>query len=295
MAIFAHVVELQSFSAAANTLGLSKSAVSKQVSEMENALGVRLLSRSTRRLSLTAAGELFYASCARVISEATAAEQSIGDLRSKPAGRLRINAPIEIGCRKVAPILAEFLLRYPAVRAELTLQDDVVDVVSEGIDIALRIGKLADSALVSRRIGPVQMYLVAAPAYLERRGRPESHTDLRDHDFLIYSLPENPRRLMLKKNGHRYRVTVDGPLSCNSGRAHREAALAGLGIAALPDFYLDDDIESGRLVPVLADYELPDIALHAVFPPGRSPTASQRLFLDLLVERLGRCETTRHQ
>ena len=286
MVVFAHVVELGGFSAGARALGISKSAVSKQIAELEEALGVRLLSRSTRRLSLTAAGEIYYDSCARVIAEASAVEQSIGDLRERPAGRLRINAPVELGCTQIARIVAEFALRHPEVRAELTLQDDLVDIVSEGVDVAVRIGKLADSSLIARRVGPIVTRLVAAPDYLERRGVPADHRDLRDHDFLIYTLLDNPRRLTLRKDGRRYSVTVDGPLASNNGRARLEAARAGLGIVHLPDFYIGDDIAAGRLVGVLEDYELPRVDLHALYPPGRSPTASQRMFVDFLIERL---------
>lgn len=287
MAVFAHVVELDGFSAAARSLGISKSAVSKQIAELEDALGVRLLSRSTRRLSLTAAGEIYYQSCSRVIAEASAADQSIGDLREKPAGRLRVNAPIELGCTQIARVVAEFVLRHPEVRAELTLQDDLVDIVSDGVDVALRIGKLADSSLIARRIGPITSHLVASPAYLERRGAPRDHHELREHDFLLYSLWPNPRRLTLRKDGRRFSVAIDGPLISNNGRARLEAALAGLGIVYLPDFYTASDRAAGRLVPILEDYELPTIALHAVYPPGSSPTAAQRMFIDYLIERLG--------
>jgi DNA-binding transcriptional LysR family regulator len=284
--VFARVVELDGFSAAADALGISKSAVSKKIAELEGALGVQLLARSTRRLSLTAVGEVYYQSCARVIAEAAAVEQRIGALRDTPAGRLRINAPIELGATRIAPIVAEFLQSYPEVRAELTLQDDLVDVVSGGIDVAIRIGRLVDSSLIARRLGPIATRFAASPGYIARRGAPADHRELREHPFLLYSLLPNPRRVTLSKNKRRYSVTLDGPLISNNGQARRAAALAGLGIVHLPEFYIAEDLAEGRLVTVLDDYDMPGIALHAVYPPGQSPTASVRLFIDLLVERL---------
>lgn len=287
MAIFAHVVELNGFSAAARALGVSKSAVSKQIRKLEDGLGVSLLARSTRRLSLTAAGEVYYESCARVVSEAAAVEQTISDLRQRPTGRLRINAPVELGCMQVAPIVAAFIERYPEVHVELVLQDDRVDVVSESVDVAIRIGKLEDSTLIARRIGPIRTLFVAAPAYIARHGQPLDHTELRDHAFLLYSLMANPKRIELRKKGRRYRVTLNGPLSSNNSRARREAGLRGLGIIHVPDFYIKSDLAAGRLVPVLVDYELPKISMYAVYPPG-TRTVSQRLLIDFMVEHLGK-------
>ena len=287
MAVFAYVVEYSGFSAAAQALGLSKSAVSKQISRLEADLGVRLLARSTRRLSLTPAGEVYYASCARVVSEATRIEQSISDLRQHPAGRIRLNAPVELGCQEVAPIVAEFLKTYPHVHVELVLQDDRVDIISEGVDVAVRIGKLEDSALIARRIGPIKSVIAAAPSYFAAHGTPRDHTELRDHLFLTYSLLANPRRLQLRKKGRRYSVTLNGPLTSNNSRARREAAIAGLGIFHVPDFYVAKDLEQGTLIPILEDYELPQISMFVVYPPG-SRTVSQRLFTDFLIRELAR-------
>lgn len=286
MAVFARVVELASFSAAARALGVSKSAVSKRIAEIERGLGVRLLLRTTRRLSLTEAGNLYYKSCARVIAEADAVEHAVGDLHRKPVGMLRINAPVEFGASRVAPVLAEFLRLYPDVRAELVLQDDLVDLVSTGTDIAIRIGRLSDSSLIARRIAPIEFAIVASPDYLARRGRPRQPRDLRDHDFLVYSLVANPRRLVLHRRRKRCAVIMKGPLVSNSGNALRSAALAGLGIGCFPRFYVSDDIAAGALVSIVSDWSLPAVSLNAVYVAGQAISLKQRLFIDHLIDRL---------
>jgi len=287
MAVFAHVVELRSFSKTAGALGLSKSAVSKQIAEIERSLGVSLLQRSTRRVRVTEAGKAYYQSCARVVAEADAAEQAVGDLHRKPVGTLRINAPIEFGTKVVTPALADYLQKYRDVRAELTLQDDVIDIISTGTDVAIRIGRLPDSSLIARMIAPLDVVLVASPEYLARRGTPSHPRELTSHDFLLYALAQNPRRLTLYRAKRRYAVTVDGPLISNNGGAHRAAAIAGLGIAHLPDIYVHGELAAGTLVPLLTDYTGRRTAVHAVYAPG-STTTKQRLFIDHLLETMMR-------
>ncbi|MBT6118686.1 MAG: LysR family transcriptional regulator, partial [Rhodospirillaceae bacterium] len=194
MAVFAKVVEARSFTAAAEQLGLSKSAVSKQISRLEDRLGIRLLNRTTRRLSLTEAGAAYYERCARIVAEAEAADLAITHLQSEPRGVLQVNAPMSFGIAHVAPAIPDFLERYPELRVDMTLNDRVVDLVDEGFDVAIRIGALADSSLIARRLAESRMVAVAAPGYLQRHGAPDRPEDLERHNCLSYSYTPQERQ-----------------------------------------------------------------------------------------------------
>jgi len=286
MAVFARVIEAESFSGAARALGLSKSAVSKQVSRLEDRLGLRLLNRTTRRLSLTEAGAAFYQGCQRVVAEAEAAEQAVTHLASAPRGRLRVSAPMSFGVSHVSPALPEFLGRYPELAVDLTLNDRIVDLVEEGFDVGIRIGGLTDSSLVARRLAPNRTVLSAAPAYLQVRGTPRDVGELEDHACLIYSYQATGAawRLTGPKGDRRFKVS--GPLRVNNGDAILAAALGGLGVALLPCFICGEDLRAGRLVRVLPDWEAPpDSAVSAVFPAARHLSPKVRAFIDFLAER----------
>ncbi len=288
MAVFARVVEAESFSGAARALGLSKSAVSKQVSRLEDRLGLRLLNRTTRRLSLTEAGAAFYQGCRRVVAEAEAAEQAVTHLAGAPRGRLRVNAPMSFGVRHVSPALPEFLGRYPELAIDLTLNDRMVDLVEEGFDVGVRIAQLADSSLVARHLAPNRSVLSAAPAYLDVRGAPRDIDELEDHACLIYSYQATGETWRLTGPGGARRLNVSGPFKVNNGDAILAAALGGLGIALLPCFICGDDLRAGRLVRVLPDWGLAsDSAVSAVYPAARHLSPKVRVFVDFLVERFG--------
>ncbi len=288
MAAFARVVEAESFSAAARALGLSKSAVSKQVSRLEARLGLRLLNRTTRRLSLTEAGAAFYQGCQRVVAEAEAAEQAVTHLASAPRGRLRVNAPMSFGVRHVSPALPEFLGRYPELAVDLTLNDRLVDLVEEGFDVGVRIAPLVDSSLVARRLAPSRSVLSAAPAYLDVRGAPRDLDELEDHACLIYSYQATGEAWRLTGPGGARRLKVSGPLRVNNGDAILAAALGGLGVALLPCFICGEDLRAGRLVRVLPDWGLAsDGAVSAVYPAARHLSPKVRVFVDFLAERFG--------
>jgi len=284
MAVFASVVESKGFSAAARKLGVTRSAVSRKIGDLEKELGVRLLNRTTRRLSLTEAGETYYHSCARVVAEADKAERAVRNLHSEPTGTLRINGPM-IGHRLLVPVLAEYLQRHPAVAVDLSLEDHYVNLVEEGIDLAIRIGHPAESGLIARKLTSVPQVVCGAPAYLDRRGRPASPADLVNHEWVLYSLLSPPDRFTFAKDGSRLTVRVNGRLRANSGPAIREALLAGHGITLIPRFYVEEEIASGRLELVLADYEAKNSSLYAVFP-HRDPSSKVRLFVDALARRL---------
>lgn len=288
MAVFARVVEEGGFSKAAQTLGLSKSAVSKQVSRLEDRLGVRLLNRTTRRLSLTEAGTAFYEGCRQVVSDAEAAEAAVSHLASAPRGVLRVNAPMSFGQLHVAPALPDFMARYPELAIDLQLNDRTVDVVEEGFDMAIRIGELPDSSLIARRLAPMRRAAAAAPAYLDRHGRLAHPRDLEAHECLIYSYLAWGREWRFDGEGGEVRVPVSGRVEINNGDALLAAARRGAGIVMLPTFLVGDDLRAGRLEPVLADWSPTQRgAVYAVFPASRNLLPKVRVFVDFLAERFG--------
>lgn len=285
MAVFARVVDAGSFSAAARALGLSKSAVSKQVRRLEEELKVRLLNRTTRQLSLTEAGTAFYQGCQRVVAEAEAAVDAVDHLAASVRGTLRVNAPMSFGATHLAPALADFMPRCPELRVDLTLNDRRVDLVEEGYDLAVRIGTLADSSLVARRLAPNRTILVAAPAYLERRGGPQVPEDLNDHEGLYYSYLDGVVWRLAGPDGDR-EVRPVCRLQINNGGAILNAACAGLGVAFLPTFICGDAVRDGRLLRVLPDWEAGNQSgVHVIFPPRANLLPKVRVFIDFLAER----------
>ncbi|WP_174286172.1 LysR family transcriptional regulator [Sphingomonas bacterium] len=284
-AIFATVVEHHSFSAAADTLGLSKATVSKAVSRLEGHLGTSLFHRTSRRLALTEAGRPLAEQAARILAEARAAEESAQDGARLPAGRIRVAAPMSFGVVNVAPLLAEFLADHPAIEIELHLSDARVDIVAEGFDVALRIATLPDSSLRARRLCGIGAHLVAAPAYLERYGVPKHPTDLSTHRLLGYTNMTGPWRFA-GPGGAEVFVKASGPLSANSGEALLPALLSGLGIARLPDFILGEHLASGAVVEILPDWRPAEIGLHLLTPPSPLRPARVEALMTFLTERL---------
>lgn len=286
MAVFARVVELESFSGAARALGLSKSAVSKRIGRIEDRMGLRLLNRTTRRLSLTEAGAAFYQGCRRVVAEAEAAERAVTRLASAPRGRLKVNAPMSFGVRHLAPALPDFMARYPELTVDLALNDRVVDLVEEGFDVAIRIARMADSSLIARRLAPNRLVLCAAPAYLRAHGAPHAVADLKGHECLLYSYLAAGDVWRLCGPGGERRLAVTGRLRINNGDALLAAALGGLGVALLPCFICGQDLRAGRLIQVLPAWSAPaDTAIAAVYPASRNLSPKVRVFVDFLTER----------
>ena len=288
MAVFARVAEQGSFSAAARQMGLSKSAVSKHVAALEEHLGVRLLNRTTRQLVLTEAGEVYRDHCARVVQEVEVADLAAAEHSLTPRGRLKVNAPVTFGFLHLGPLVPAFLAAHPAVRLELVLNDRVVDLLAEGFDLAVRIGRLADSSLIARRLATTGFVCAAAPAYLARAGTPREPGDLAQHNCLRYSYRPQPEGWSFSRDGEEITVRVGGNLDANNGDALRAAARAGLGIVYLPDFIAAADIAGGALVRLLAGWETPQLPIHAVFPPQRHPSAKLRAYVDFLAAHFGR-------
>jgi DNA-binding transcriptional LysR family regulator len=288
MASFAVVVRSSSFTRAATRLGLSKSVVSRHVSLLEKELGVQLLYRSTHRLSLTEAGERFYAYCKDLeqVSEQAVAVATAG--RERPRGLLRITLPQTLVVSPVGKLISAFQKKYPAVQLDVRVTSLQVDPIEEGFDLALRIGDLADSNLVCRKLREVRFLAVATPGYIRRHGAPRTPVELKDHNCLVYSEFESRARWPEVRATPRARKTaLAGNLSTNSGVLLLHALLAGQGIAVGPDIMFDFHLRRGTIRTVLNDYAPERSGLYAVFPPGRFPSASRGAFLDFLTAELG--------
>jgi DNA-binding transcriptional LysR family regulator len=288
-AVFAKVAEARSFARAAEELGLSKATASKAVSRLENRLGERLFHRSSRRLSLTEAGRSLLPRAERMLAEAEAAEMEAQDGAAAPRGRVRLAAPMSFGVLHVGPALADFLQLHPEVSVEAHFSDEAVDLIAEGFDVALRIRDLGDSSLLARRLCPVRRFLVGAPAYLDRRGRPAHPRELERHDCLGYThLSTGEMWRFTGPEGEEVSVRPAGRLRTNNADAMTPALLAGLGLAVQPDFLAWRDIESGRLEPVMTDWAPPPLSLSLVTPPGGPRPARVRALLDFLAARFSR-------
>lgn len=288
VAAFARVVHTGSFSAAARSLRLSKSAVSAHVQRLEDRLGVRLLNRTTRRLSLTEAGAAYYRHCVRIVAEAEAAEQSATALQREPRGTLRISAPATFGWMHVAPAVPAFLKRYPAMSVDITLSPAHVDLIDEGLDLAIRIGVLKESALVVRKLAPSRLVACAAPSYLRRHGVPREPADLADHNCLGVSLLPWGDEWRFVRNGGEVRVAVSGNYRSNSAEMLRAAALDGLGIALLPSWAVADLLRARTLRRVVEEWEPPASGIYAAFPGNRLMSTKVRAFVNHLVRCFGR-------
>jgi len=283
MALFARVVEARSFSGAARSLGLSKSAVSKRVTRLEERLGVRLLHRTTRRLSLSEAGRTFYDYCRQAVTAGEAGEEAVTRLQERPRGVLAINAPVSFGSLHLAPVMSRFLARFPEVSVDMTVDDRVVDLVEAGFDVAVRIAELPDSSLIARRLAPARHVVCAAPAYLERVGEPRAPADLAGHNCLTYAYSRQGPEWPFDGPDGPESVPVGGNLQVNHGDGLRAAAVAGLGVALLPTFIVGDDLRAGRLKPLLPNYRTRELSIYAVYPERRHLPAKVRAFVDFLV------------
>jgi DNA-binding transcriptional LysR family regulator len=287
MAIFAKVVELRSFAAAAQDLMLSKATVSKAVGRLEERLGTRLFNRTSRRLALTDAGQRLSERAARLLADGEEAETDALAQSVVPRGLVRFAVPMTFGVKRIAPLLPAFLEQYPEVSIDLHLSDATVDLVGEGFDLALRIARLPDSSLIARRLCGMPRYTVAAPSYLKRRGRPTHPMHLAEHRCFGYAYLSNPG-LWTYTNaaGEQASVRPGGPLRVNNGEAVLPAVIAGLGIADLPDFIIGDAIASGAVEVILQGWKQPEGAVHLVTPPGGPRPARIEVLSEFLVSEL---------
>lgn len=288
IAVFCRLVETGSFTHAAAQLGLSRAVVSKYITRLEQRLGARLLNRTTRRLSLTEAGTTLYQASAGALNQIEEAELEISRLQAEPRGVLRVSAPMSFGILHIAPALAEFLTRYPAVTVDLKLDDRMVDVVEEGFDLAIRISTLKDSTLVARRLAPSRHVLCASRAYLERHGLPRTPEELSTHNCMLYTYVSQPNTWRFTApDGNEIGVNVRGNLRHNNGLVEREAGLQGLGIMKSPTFYVGELIREGRLQAVLTDYKIAETSVYAVYPGRKYLSPKVRASIEFLAQRFG--------
>jgi DNA-binding transcriptional LysR family regulator len=288
MEAFARVAETGSFSEAARRLGTSKSLVSRQLAALEAELGVRLLHRTTRSLTLSEEGRSYHAEVVRILAEIQDANLSVSRMQASPRGRLRVNAPMSFSFLHLAPAIPDFLRRYPDVDLDMTLNDRYVDLIEEGFDLAVRIGVLADSTLVARKLAPMRPMICASPAYLKERGVPNTPNDLRNHLCLCNSTNALVDEWRLADgNGRPLIVQIRGRLRANNGDTLRVAALQGMGLVYLPSFYVGGDLQAGTLVSVLSHFMSQDAGIYAVYPHSRHLLPKVRAFVDFLAERFG--------
>ena len=285
LAIFAKVVELRSFAAAASELALSKATVSKAVSRLEERLGARLFNRTSRRLALTDAGQRLAGRAARLLADGEEAENETLAQSTAPRGLVRLAVPMSFGVKAVAPLLPEFLSQYPDVSIDLHLSDATVDLIGEGFDAGLRIARLPDSSLIARRLCGMPRYTVAAPSYLKRHGRPTHPMHLAEHKCFGYAYLSTNVWHYTNAAGEQASVRPAGQLRVNNGEAVMPALIAGLGIADLPDFIVGDAIASGEVEVILKGWKQPEGAVHLVTPPGGPRPARVEVLADFLTAK----------
>jgi DNA-binding transcriptional LysR family regulator len=284
MVVFARVVQAGSFTTAAAQLGMPKSTVSRKVSELEERLGSRLLQRTTRALSLTDVGRTYYDYCARIVAEVEEAERAVSSLQDTPRGLLRITAPVNVSF--LGPIVSEFLERYPEVQIELFCTQRSVDLIEERYDLGIRAGVLADSTLIARSLGTVRWFVVATPGYLEKRGRPRSPEQLKEHDCVLFGAGAAGTIVTLEREGTSVQVSVAPRLFVSDLEVLRTAVLAGLGIGVLPAFQCVPDLQVHRLERVLRDWDVPATPVHVVYPSTRHLSPKVKTFVDHLQDRM---------
>jgi DNA-binding transcriptional LysR family regulator len=282
---FATVVEKGSFTAAGDALGLSKPVVSKQIAQLESDLGVRLLNRTTRRLHLTEAGEIFYDHCQRVVAQARDARLAVAPLQHEPRGTLRVTSPQCLAISLLPNLIPRFQERFPAVHLDIRVSGRFVDLIEEGIDVALRIGELEDSSLIARRLAPCAFVVCASPDYWRKHGKPQRPGDLASHNCLVYTESPKPNHWQFReRTGEDLRITVKGNLRSDDAALLLSAACAHRGVLVGPSFMFGDAIAQGRLEPVLEDFHRPSMGLYVVYPQSRHLSSKARVFVDYLFE-----------
>lgn len=285
MAIYAKVVETGSFTNTAEQLALSKGAVSKAVSRLESHLKLRLLQRTTRKMSVTLEGRAFYEYCQEVVEQAAAAEHHLGSLREQPSGRIRITAPVTFGSTRVAPLLPNLLKQYPKLEVELVLNDKRIDLIAENIDVAIRCGVLENSTFIARRLQDLPTILVATPAYLKVHGTPCHPSELAQHQCLTSSSQDKHWRFQ-SANGEGIDITVGGRLSVNNNLALKHALLSDLGIAFTPLYQVTDELAAGQVTTLLDEFMPTPTQVHAVYRHRVHVSAAFKVTLDYLRQHL---------
>ena len=286
MGVFVQVVDAGSFSAAARALRVTPSAISKQIARLEGRLGVRLLQRSTRQIAVTEEGRAYFQNAARILADVAETERALASAKGEPVGTLRVNTSIAFGRRQIAPILPEFMARYPKLRIDLSCSDAIIDLVEENVDVAIRIAHLTDSSLVARKLADNRRIVCAAPDYIARRGKPERPDDLKQHNCLTLSYASSLNVWEFEERDGLKRIEVSGNIESNVTEMIYDLGLAGMGILRSSEFVVGADIRAGRLVPLLTEYQQPESPpMWAVYPHRRHLSARVRALVDFLVEK----------
>lgn len=280
---FVAVAETESFTLAAKKLGISTAQVSRQVSALEARLSTRLLYRTTRKVSVTETGQIYFLQCRQVLDGLEEAERTITNLQLAPRGKLKITAPIAYGEKTIAPLINDFVLLYPELEVNLILTNQTLDLIAEGYDLAVRLGKLDDSSMVARRLASRTQNVCASPYYLSRKGTPYSLSELEQHNCL----QGNFDYWRFQENNKSRSIKIKGNIKCNSGWALLDAALKGVGIIQLPDYYVKPYIDSGQLIPLLEQYRESNEGIWAVYPHNRHLSPKVRMLLDYFGESIG--------
>ncbi|MGE4243935.1 LysR family transcriptional regulator [Ramlibacter sp.] len=286
MRVFAAVVDAGSFVGAADKLSMSKAATSRIVSELESRLGVRLLQRTTRRLSLTAEGEVFVERCRELLGAVEEAEAEVSARRGEAVGRLKISAPVSFGVLRLAPLWGGFLAAHPNIELEIHLSDRFIDIVEEGFDVAVRIARMENSTLVGRRLSSTRLVLCASPTYLRKHGRPRHPSELADHTVLAYSLLVSGDTWTFEGPAGAVSARVHPRMHTNSGDTCRAAALAHQGIVLQPEFLVADALKERRLVELMPEYRSHELGVYALYPSRKHVLPKVRLLIDYLVDAL---------
>lgn len=287
MRTYAAVVATGSFTQAAERLGISKALASKYVGQLEEHLGVRLLNRTTRKLNVTEVGQAYYQRCRLLLDELDELESAVRQQQESPQGQLRVAAPLIFGESYLTRTVADYLKAQPGVSVELVLADRFVNIVDEGFDLAVRIGRLADSSMIARRLAPLRVVLCASPEYLKVAGVPANPEELAAHDCIIDTNVEEPEQWAFNKEGESLRVKIGGRFRVNSAQAVREMLLSGGGIGLCPRYVVAEDLRTGRLHTLLPEYEATEYGIYAVYSHHRYLAAKVRTFVDFLVQRFG--------
>lgn len=277
---FVAVAEAESFTGAANQLKTSTAQISRQISALETRLAVKLFYRTTRKVTITETGQIYYNHCRQVLDGLADAERAITDLHEVPRGRLKLTAPVTYGENQLAPLVNDFLRRYPELEINLTLSNQVIDIVAEGYDLAIRLGQLEDSSLMAKRLASRTYYVCASPDYLASQGMPHTLAEL-DHHNCLQGIVDYWK---FQEKGKLNHIKVTGNLKCNSGWALVDAALKSVGIIQLPGYYVQQHLESGRLISILEKYSAAEEGVWAVYPQNRHLSPKMRLLLDHLLQ-----------
>jgi DNA-binding transcriptional LysR family regulator len=283
--LFIAIVEQKSFTSAATHFGMTKSVVSKHITRLEKNLGIQLLRRSTRKLSLTEAGQALYQRCAHIKTDLEEAEQAALNTHGIPTGTLRVNCTFSFGHLHLVPAIADFMARYPDIKVELFLGGHYDDLIENGLDLGIRTGKLADSNLIARRLTVRPMRVCASPDYLEKHGKPTTPADLYQHNCLLYLNSPTGDEWHFDTPEEEVRIKIKTNFSSNSSQSLEAAAVAGIGIVLLPGYMMSKHVKKGKLISLLDEYCPANIGIHAVYPATRHLATKVRVFVDFLAER----------